>query len=204
MNAKSLKTKDLIYAGAFSAVYMITLFVIVTMFCVVPIMYFFAPMAVGIVCATIYMMYVFKVRQFGAIIIIAVLFGIIKTSSGHSYAILGAVPIGLLAEYIAYIGKYKSKKLYALSYIVFNLVMIPPYLQIYIATEKTLEGFLDYYGQEYIVTLADLISRYGLSLLGIQVIVTMLGAFIGTIIFDKLVNKHFNKGGIIKNEVYKV
>ncbi|MFI3324666.1 MAG: MptD family putative ECF transporter S component [Clostridia bacterium] len=68
-----LKTKDLIYAGAFAAIYVIALMIIVMAFGMIPVLYIMSPFFVGMIAATIYMMYVTKVKKFGAILILAVI-----------------------------------------------------------------------------------------------------------------------------------
>lgn len=108
-----LKTKDLIYAGAFAAVYL----VVVLGF--VPFLYLFvSTFAVGVVGATIYLMYVMKVKKFGAILILATLFGLMTSTGGHPYSIIFAIPLGIIADCIAKTGKYESKKMNSLSFIV--------------------------------------------------------------------------------------
>ncbi|OOB77039.1 MAG: hypothetical protein BEN19_02810 [Epulopiscium sp. Nuni2H_MBin003] len=197
MNSKKLKTKDLIYAGAFAAIYIIILAIIVSVVGIVPIAYLMSPLFVGIICATIYMMYVTKVKKFGAILILACLFGLIMSSSGHFYSILGAIPIGIVAELIAKAGNYNSKKMFSLSYLVFNLTMIPPFLQLYLATDSFVEVSIEYYGQEYGDAIGNLVSTYGSMLLLMQVVVAIIGAAIGVTLAGKLSAKHFEKAGII-------
>lgn len=53
-NDKKLRMKELIFAGAFAAVYIVVMLMIVMIFGSVPILYIISPLAVGIVCATIY------------------------------------------------------------------------------------------------------------------------------------------------------
>ncbi len=115
MSKTKLKTKDLIYAGAFAAIYIISIFIIVSVLGFIPIAYLISPLFVGIICAPIYMMYVTKVKKFGAILILATLFGLIMSSSGHSLTILMCIPLGLIAEFIAKAGNYNSKKMFSLS-----------------------------------------------------------------------------------------
>ena len=55
-----LKTKDLIVAGAFAALYVVVLFVVVTVMGFVPILYLIAPFVNSVILGCIYMMYVKK------------------------------------------------------------------------------------------------------------------------------------------------
>ena len=118
-----LKTRDLIYAGAFGAVYLILMLVIVMGSGIVPVLYSLSPLTVGIICATVYMLYVIKIKKFGAILILAVLFGLVS-SVNSVYALAWTVLTGIVAELIARAGKYQSKKMFMVSYWIFNLNMI--------------------------------------------------------------------------------
>lgn len=53
---QKLKTKDFIYAGAFGAVYLILVLLIVTGTGIVPILYILSPLVAGCVCASVFML----------------------------------------------------------------------------------------------------------------------------------------------------
>ncbi|MFI3257932.1 MAG: MptD family putative ECF transporter S component [Spirochaetales bacterium] len=192
-----LKTKDLIYAGAFAALYMITMIIVIMVLGMFPILYFMLPLFVGIVAATVYMMYVTKVKKMGAILILAVMFGLIMSSSGHGLAILITVPIGILAEIIAKLGNYQSQKMFSLSYIVFNLTMVTPYNELYLGTAKFLDESRVNYGDNYADTIQNVLNTYGVWLIIFQVLIAMVGAVIGVVLAAKLFKKHFIKSGIV-------
>ena len=197
MKKEKLKTKDLIYAGAFAAIYIIAMFIIVMGLGIIPVLYLLAPLFVGIICATIYMMYVSKVKKFGAILILAILFGAIMSSSGHGMTVIMAIPIGLLAEFIAKIKGYKSKKMLVLSYAVFNLTMIAPFQLLYTASDQFVGQCRDYYGDVYADTIDGFITTYGGKLLASQIVVGVVGALIGGWLATVLFKKHFEKSGLV-------
>lgn len=195
--SKKLKTKELIYAGAFAAIYLIAMFIVVMGLGIIPVLYLLAPMFVGLICATIYMMYVSKVKKFGAILILAVLFGLIMSSSGHGVTVLLAIPIGLLAELVAKSKGYTSKKMIVLSYAIFNLTMIAPFQLLYTATSSFVEETRVYYGDVYANTINHFITTYGSMLLVTQIIVGVVGALVGGLLATVLFKKHFEKSGLI-------
>ena len=197
MNKKKLKTKDLIYAGAFAALYIIAMFLIVMVFGMVAPLYILAPLFVGLFAATIYMMYVSKIKKFGPILILAVLFGLIMSASGHGIAVVICIPIGIIAELIARIGNYQSKKMISLSYLVFNLTIVAPFFNLYFATDSFIADCEKYYGQAYATTIQDIINTFGFGLIAIQVGLGVVGALIGVILAGKLFKKHFEKAGIV-------
>jgi energy-coupling factor transport system substrate-specific component len=106
---KKLRTKDLIYAGAFGAIYIVLMLIVVLGTSAIPVLYIIAPFTVGVVCATMYELCVLKVHKFGPALILGVLFALVACSGnvlGMALAVLAAV----VAELIIMAGKYKSKK----------------------------------------------------------------------------------------------
>lgn len=190
---EKLKTKDLIYAGAFAAIYMVLVLVIVMASGIVPILYIISPLTVGMICGTVYLVYVSKVRKFGAILILAILFGII-TGVNSVYAIAWAIVMGLLAELIVRAGAYQSKKMFVLSYWVFNLNMIGPFLMLVYAKNTFLKLCAEYYPPEHVAQLDKLTPNWIIfGLAGLA----LLGGIIGSLIGSKLVKKHFEKAGVV-------
>ncbi|MBQ9004860.1 MAG: MptD family putative ECF transporter S component, partial [Atopobiaceae bacterium] len=128
-SAKKMRTRDLIYAGAFGAIYLVVMLIIVMGASMVsPILYLAAPLFVGTVCGTIYEMCVLKVRKFGPALILGVLFALVSCASAGLIALVLAIAFALAAELIIMAGKYQSKKMYLLSFVAFNCNMACPYL----------------------------------------------------------------------------
>ncbi|MGF6367097.1 putative ECF transporter S component (TIGR02185 family) [Aequitasia blattaphilus] len=117
---KKLRTKDLIYAGAFGAIYLVLMLIIVMGSGMVPILYIISPLTVGVICGTVYMLCDLKVHKFGAVLILGVLFALVACS-GYWLSMVCAALTALAAELILYLGKYKSKAMYVLSFAVFNV-----------------------------------------------------------------------------------
>ncbi len=190
-----LKTKDLIYAGAFAAMYIVVMFVAVMVLGFVPFLYLFAsPFVVGTVNAVVYLMYVMKVKKFGAITILGLLFGLVTTSGGHPYSLIFSIPLGIVADFIAKSGKYESKKMNALSYLVFNLTMIGPFMTLHFAKENFIASCVEYYGEAYGAAVASFATDW---LILAQGVLAVLGAFVGTFVASKLLKKHFEKAGVV-------
>ncbi|MFI3202623.1 MAG: MptD family putative ECF transporter S component [Eubacteriales bacterium] len=191
-----LTAKDLIYTGAFGALYFVGMFAVVGIFGMVPVLYLVAPLPVGVVCATIYIMYVSKVQKFGAILILSALFCIIFMSSAGILAPI-AIVAGLLAEFVASRGKYQSKKMVSMSYIAFNLVMMMPYLQLCFMTSTFMDLTVEYYGQSYADAIQQVLDIFGQGLIVVEILLAVVGAFIGIMLANKLFKKHFEKAGLV-------
>ena len=192
---KKMRTRDLIYAGAFGAIYLVVMLIIVLATSMaMPILYLMAPLFVGIVCGTIYEMCVLKVRKFGAALILGVLFALVACTSAGMLSCALAVVFALLAELVILAGKYKSKLMYLLSFVVFNLNMACPYLMLQIARDEFLGRSVEFYGQGYADALAAVAPDWVFFMcLGFA----LLGGIIGALVASKLIAKHFEKAGII-------
>lgn len=192
--SKKLNTKDLIYAGAFCALYIIVMLIVVMgSGMILPILYFIAPLTVGTVAGTVYMLYVMKIRKFGAALILGILF---LLATGHLtwYSLAVVIGASLLAELIIYLGKYTSKKMYMLSYVFFNLTMAAPFLSFVFNLQDSLEITKSYYGEARAQVYATL---FGSGFFVFTVALALAGGIIGTLIASRLVKKHFAKAGII-------
>ena len=188
-----LKAKDLIYAGAFAALYLVLMVVLVTMTGIIPITFILRPLIVGTVCATVYMLYVSKVRKFGAILILGVLFGLV-TMAHTVFSLVSAIIFGIIAELICKSGNYESKQKMKISYWVFNLNMVGPYLILLYAKPQYLVMVEAAAGSEYARAMDALTPTWIIFVLaGLAII----GGMIGTAISDKLMKKHFEKAGLI-------
>lgn len=188
---QKLKTKDFIYAGAFGAIYIILTLVLVTGTSIIPVLYVLAPFIVGCVCGTVYMLYVTKIRKFGAILILAFLFGIV-TSSSSFISFIWALICGIAAELIARAGNYESKRLFMISYLVFNLTMIGPFLMLVFARRHFIDLCQQFYGSDYAAAIDHLMPGWIIFvLMGLAV----AGGGAGVLLFSKFAKKHFEKAG---------
>ena len=152
---KKLRTKDLIYAGAFGAVYIVLMLIVVLGTSAIPVLYILAPFTVGVVCATVYELCVLKVHKFGAALILGVLFALVACS-GNVLGMVLAVACALAAEFIIMAGQYKSRKMFLLSFLAFNLNMVCPYTMLYFHRDEFMARSVSFYGQDYADQLATI------------------------------------------------
>ena len=190
---KKLRTKDLIFAGAFGAIYIAVMLLVVMVCGIVPILYILSPFFAGIVLATIYELCVLKVHKFGAALILGALFAV-TASSGYLPGLFLALLTAVLAEFVIYLGKYKSKKMFLLSFLAFNLNMVCPFTNLYFNRNSFMAMATEYYGAEYANGVAALVTSW---LPFAQIGLAIAGAAIGATMASKLINKHFVKAGIV-------
>ena len=190
---KKLRTKDLIYAGAFGAIYIVLMLIVVLGTSAIPILYILAPFTVGIVCATVYELCVLKVHKFGPALILGVLFALVACS-GNILGMVLAILAAVAAELIIMAGRYKSKKMFLLSFFAFNLNMVCPYTMLYFHRDEFMARSVGFYGQAF----ADELAKYAIQGLAfIQIALALIGATIGVLIASKLIKKHFEKANIV-------
>ena len=189
-----LNTKDLIYAGAFCALYIVAMLIVVMgSGIVLPILYFIAPLTVGTVCGTIYMLYVLKIHKFGAALILGILF-ILATGHLTWYSLAVVLGASLIAELMIFLGKYTSKKMYLLSYVFFNLTMAAPYLSFVFNLQDSLKATQDYYGEARAKAYETL---FGSGFYVFTIALALVGGAVGALVASRLVKKHFAKAGIV-------
>ena len=114
--------------------------------------------------------------------------------SGNVLGMVLAVLAALVAELIIMAGKYKSRKLFLLSFLAFNLNIVCPYTMLYFHRDEFMARSVSFYGQAF----ADELAKYAINGLAfIQIGLALIGAGIGVLIASKLIKKHFEKAGIV-------
>lgn len=190
---KKLGTKDLIYAGAFGAIYLVLMLIIVMGSGMIPILYILSPLTVGLVCGTVYELCVLKVRKFGAALILGILFALVACSS-NMIALVLAILTAIGAELIIRAGKYQSKRMFLASFVVFNLNMACPFSMLAYAHDQFINEAVVYYGQDYADALVALTPDW--IIVGI-VGLAIAGGIGGALIANVLIKKHFAKAGVV-------
>lgn len=193
-NKSKLQTKDLIVAGAFAALYIVLMFAGVTVLGFIPLLYLCAPLILALILGPVYMLYVAKVPKRGAILILAVLVGLLTSIGGLWQAGVWSLALGIIAELIVGSGAYQSKRRYLISYVIFACTNMGPFWLLVFAKQAFLDSTLGYYGTEYVATLDALTPSWIIFvLLGLALVGGILGGLFG----QKLIAKHFKKAGIV-------
>ncbi|MDR1440209.1 MAG: MptD family putative ECF transporter S component [Clostridiales bacterium] len=190
---KKMRTKDLIYAGAFGAIYLVLVLVVVMASGLIPILYVISPLTIGIVCGAVYLLCALKVRKFGAVLILGALFAAIACSAAWASMLL-AILTALGAELVLFLGKYKSKKTFIASFVVFNLNMACPFLLLATDRDLFLGMAAGYYGQAH----ADALAAVTPSWIYFAIIgLALAGGLAGGLFGSRLIKKHFEKAGVV-------
>ena len=194
--SKKLKAKDFITIGIFTAILFAVEFALGMLGYIHPFIVasyvIILPLASGIPM----MLFYTKVEKFGMITIVSVLLAIIMFVGGMGY--LGAPLIiisGLVADFIAKSGNYKSFKKTVLSFGVFNLWICSNYFPILVTAESYRKDLIDGgFSAEYA---NNLFAAINVKTIGILVVLCFVFGCIGAVIGKAVVKKHFEKAGIV-------
>ena len=192
---KKMKAKDFISVGVFGAMYIVLMLIIVMgSSAISPILYFIAPLPVGLICGTVYMLCVLKVHKFGAALIFGVFFALAACTQSL-YAVIFSLAAALSAELIMFLGKYTSRKMYLLSFVVFNVNMAAPAILLLFDFDRFIRFSEKHNGTAYAHLLAKL--AFNGKIWYAILVCAVAGGIGGTLIAKKLLKKHFEKVGAV-------
>jgi len=170
-----LTIPDLISIGVFTAIY----FVLVTI----------ATFASAMLLAA-------KLQKFGGITIMGLVMGLFFFVSGHFVLSFAAnILFGVLADWVASLGKYYDRKLLFVSYILFSYGLTGPILPLWFMKDAYVAA-LQARGKDaaYIDALFAPINTGTFIVCLVSILVC---AVIGGLFGQKMIKKHFAKAGIV-------
>lgn len=198
MNAKKkLTIPDLISIGVFTAIYFV-LVTIATFACALlpGVGNIMLPSVAALISGSVYMLMASKLQKFGGISIMGLVMGLFFFVSGHFVLSFAAnIICGLLADWAAARGEYRSKELLLASYVIFSYGLTGPILPLWFMKDAYIAN-LQGRGKDavYIDTLFGPINN-GSFVICIAAI--LICALIGGIFGQKMMKKHFEKAGIV-------
>ena len=190
------KSKQLVSAGVFIALYFVVFAVIGTVCMPVPPLYLAMTSIIALVGAPVYLMLVAKAPLHGPIFIAAVLPSLFLLLMGNIWIVVpfGAL-FGIIAEVIAGSGGFKSKGRNAISYLLFDLNLIGGFLPIWVMRDYFFADTLSRgMSQEFVDALASITPIW---VLLVMIVATVACGFVGVLISERMFKKHFQKAGIV-------
>lgn len=162
----------------------------------IPILYPIAPFLIAIVCGPVFFLFLSKVRHFGMITALGTLQGIFLTITGHGiYSLFASVVLGLIADVICNIGKYRSFKYAIWGYAFYAVIMATSFFPMMFSAEAFYNNIETSMSIEYANQLKNIMH-------GPIFILVFIGAFVGGIIGafigKTIAKKHFRPSGAIK------
>ena len=197
-NKNTLNVGDLISIGVYSAVYFIFLTIgTFTSAILVPAYgMILIPAFVALFSSVPYYLLALKLQKFGAITIMGFIMGIFYFVSGHfPLSFVPALILSIVADGIAYTGKYKSKILLVISYVIFGFINAGPILPLYFLKNAYIENLVAR-GKDS-TYIDKLFSQISVTTFFIFLIATVVAGLISSIFALKMMKKHFEKAGVI-------
>lgn len=193
-----IQIKDLISIGIYTALYflLVGISAMITILILPGYSYVFIPVISALLAGTVFMLMVAKVPRFGAITIMGSIMGIFFFVMGRFPASLFiSVLFGLIADGIAYLVKYKSKKGLLGSYLVFSFNPIGPVVPLFLFPTLYADR-LSAAGKDanYIAAAFSDITNLTFWFLLAAIFVA---ALVGGVFGQRMMEKHFKKAGIV-------
>lgn len=190
------KSKSLVSAGVFIALYFVV-FLVIGMCCMpVPPLYLCMMSLIALIAAPVYRMLLAKAPMHGPIFIAAVLPCLFLMLQGNIWiVILTGIAAGLLAEITAGIGKFRDNKWNTLSYVFFTQNLLGGFLPIWVMRDYYFEDTLERgMSQDFCNTLEKITPVW---VLFVMIAGAVICSLIGMVIGKKLFKKHFEKAGMV-------
>lgn len=195
VTTKGLSVKDLVTTGIFTALFLVFTLVGGIFFAPNPVLTFYMPIGSALLCGPIYLLMVAKVQKRWSVTILGILMGIIMFAAGMHWAYsLGFILMGIIADLVAGLGQYRSKKVNIISYMLFCLGGTGSYLVFFAnpgSWAKTMLG--NGTEQGYIDTMQETGNTW---ILTIMIVGTLAAAAASAFAGYKMLKKQFEKAGI--------
>ncbi|MCO4428077.1 MptD family putative ECF transporter S component [Staphylococcus aureus] len=190
---KKMNTKDYIFAGAFAAIYIVILIASGMIFGLNPVTFLLTPLIAGIILGPVFILYICKVPKRGAVFILAILSGIILSST-TIVPLFIAIIVGILAEVVLNDRSKYAKLKNIVAYSIFNIIIVGPFTMLLFARNQFMKTSEYYYGKDYVEQFSALTPDW---IILVIIALAIIGGIIGAIIGNQLNKKHFETAGII-------
>ncbi|MBQ8233710.1 MAG: MptD family putative ECF transporter S component [Lachnospiraceae bacterium] len=193
-----LTIPDLITIGVFTALY----FVLVTIATFGSAFLFpgfnnvVLPAFCALISGCVYMLLAAKLQKFGGISVMGIVMGLFFMTSGHfiiSFA--GNIVMGIVADLVAKMGNYKSKKGLLASYVLFSYGLFGPVIPMWFMKDAYVAN-LEARGKDA-TYIAELFANINMGTFVLAVVLTLICALLGGLFGQKMIKKHFVKAGIV-------
>ena len=191
--ASGLTTRALISTGVFAAIYF-ALLSINGLGVINPVMMLVGSVLTVILNAPVIMMFLSKVRAFGAFPILGFIIGALMATLGHVwYCVITATLFAFLADLVARAGNYRSRGLNVTAYGIFILWYPTPLLPIFYDNENYFAHVAAGLGQAHADQMRVLFQPWVIVVYAAcMVVLALISAWVGSAI----INKHFSRAGL--------
>lgn len=193
---KGLTINNMVTIGVFSAIYCVFYIIGGIPFGINPVLTFYQAMGSALLCGPVYMLLVAKVGKKWSVFILGIVVGILLFITGMHWAmVLGCIIMGFIADIIARIGNFKSKKMNIISYMIFSLGGVGSFLAYFINPNGWIRAMVEKgTDQSYLDTMNAVAKPW---MIYVIIIGTLLVAAFSAWVGSKLLKKQFEKAGIV-------
>lgn len=189
-----LEVKDLINIGVFCAIYFVAMFITGMVCRTLPILFIFMPGLIGLVCGTIYMLFLTKVKKKGMVLIMAIIIGTVMFAINKMWLTLAmSLIVGILAEIIISSGSFKDRKKNILGYAVYTCWTMGPMATIWLYRDWFINKMTSTGGQAYVDAIMQITPGW---MFFVMLAFALAGGVAGGFLGNSLIRKHFKKSGI--------
>lgn len=192
---KGLSVKDLVTTGIFTALVFVFILIGGMFFATNPVLTFFMPAGSGLLAGPAFLLMIAKVQKRWSLSIMGVVIGILWFVTGMHWAfVLGYLFMAIVADFVAGAGKYRSKKLNSLAYILFSLGSTGTYILFFVDPNGWAQTMLGNGTEQSYIDTMQATANTGIliAMFAAVLITSAISAFVGC----KLLKKQFEKAGI--------
>lgn len=192
---KGLSVKDLVTTGIFTALVYVFILIGGMFFATNPVLTFFMPAGSGLLAGPAFLLMIAKVQKRWSLSIMGVVIGILWFVTGMHWAfVLGYLLMAIVADFVAGAGKYRSKKLNSLAYILFSLGSTGTYILFFVDPNGWAQTMLGNGTEQSYIDTMQATANTGIlvAMFAAVLITSAISAFVGC----KLLKKQFEKAGI--------
>lgn len=192
---KGLSVKDLVTTGIFTALVFVFILIGGMFFATNPVLTFFMPAGSGLLAGPAFLLMIAKVQKRWSLSIMGVVIGILWFVTGMHWAfVLSYLLMAIVADFVAGAGKYRSKKLNSLAYILFSLGSTGTYILFFVDPNGWAQTMLGNGTEQSYIDTMQATANTGIlvAMFAAVLITSAISAFVGC----KLLKKQFEKAGI--------
>ena len=192
---KGLSVNDLVTTVIFTALVFVFILIGGMFFATNPVLTFFMPAGSGLLAGPAFLLMIAKVQKRWSLSIMGVVIGILWFVTGMHWAfVLGYLLMAIVADFVAGAGKYRSKKLNSLAYILFSLGSTGTYILFFVDPNGWAQTMLGNGTEQSYIDTMQATANTGIlvAMFAAVLITSAISAFVGC----KLLKKQFEKAGI--------
>ncbi len=195
LHKKDLTVKDLVTIGIFTALFFVFELIGSLPFAPNPVLTFYQPFGIALLCGPIFLLMVAKVPKRGAIAILGIINGVVWFALGMHWGMdLGYIIMGIIADIVAGTKGFKNAKMNIFAYMLFCLGPAGVFVAYFADPAGWAQTMLNKgTAQEYVNIM---VSSAPTGLLPVILIGTLVIAAISGFVGLKLLKNQFEKAGI--------